>query len=90
MDSTLNFASIGMLVIMLAIAILFVVVVMKAIKVASGRGEALWSGPGGRSGSEACRARVPVHAPLPGGLAAGSGQPKRAGSVESAAIGRMP
>ena len=40
MDSTLNFATMGMLAILLAIAVLFVVVMIKAIKVASGRGSA--------------------------------------------------
>ena len=38
MSSTLNFATMAMLAIMLAIAVLFVVVTVKAIKVASGRG----------------------------------------------------
>src|SRR6188508_1540547 len=40
MNSTLNFATTGMLVILIAIAVLFVVVTIKAIKVASGRGNA--------------------------------------------------
>ncbi len=38
MSSTLNFATIAMLAILLAIAVMFVVVMVKAIKVASGRG----------------------------------------------------
>jgi two-component system sensor histidine kinase PilS (NtrC family) len=40
MDSTLSFASMAMLGILLAIAVLFVIVLIRAIKVASGRGEA--------------------------------------------------
>jgi two-component system sensor histidine kinase PilS (NtrC family) len=40
MESTLNFASMGMLAILVAIAIVFVVVTIRAIKVASGRGGA--------------------------------------------------
>ena len=40
MDSTLNFATIAMLAILLAIAIVFVVVMVRAVKVASGRGNA--------------------------------------------------
>lgn len=40
MESTLNFASMAMLGILLAIVILFIAVTIKAIKVASGRGEA--------------------------------------------------
>ena len=38
MNSTLNFATMAMLGILLAIAVMFVVVTVKAIKVASGRG----------------------------------------------------
>jgi two-component system sensor histidine kinase AtoS len=40
MSSTLNFATVGMLAVLLVIAVLFVVVMVKAIKVASGRGNA--------------------------------------------------
>lgn len=40
MPSTLNFATMSLLVILLAIVILFVVVLVKAVKVASGRGNA--------------------------------------------------
>jgi signal transduction histidine kinase len=40
MSSTLNFATMAMLAILLAIAVMFVVVMIKAIKVASGRGNA--------------------------------------------------
>lgn len=40
MDPTLNFASMALLAILVSIAILFVVVTIKAIKVASGRGNA--------------------------------------------------
>src|SRR6187401_583944 len=40
MSSTLNFATTGMLVILIAIAVLFVVVTIKAIRVASGRSNA--------------------------------------------------
>jgi len=40
MSSTLNFATMGIMAVLLAIAVLFVVVLVKAIKVASGRGNA--------------------------------------------------
>lgn len=40
MGSTLNFASMGLIAVLIAIIILFIVVTMKAIKVASGRGDA--------------------------------------------------
>lgn len=40
MGSTLNFASVGLIAVLIAIIILFIVVTMKAIKVASGRGGA--------------------------------------------------
>lgn len=40
MDPTLNFASLALLAILIGIAVLFIVVTMKAIKVASGRGAA--------------------------------------------------
>jgi PAS domain S-box-containing protein len=39
-ESTLNFATMGMLAILLAIAVMFVAVMIKAVKVASGRGNA--------------------------------------------------
>lgn len=40
MNSTLNFATMGMLAVLLAIAVLFILGLVKAIKVASGRGNA--------------------------------------------------
>lgn len=48
MGSTLNFASTAMLAILLAIAVMFVAVMIKAVKVASGRGNARRE-PGGES-----------------------------------------
>lgn len=47
--ATLNFATMGMLAILLAIAIIFVIVMVKAIKVASGRGNARRDPTGGES-----------------------------------------
>ena len=47
--ATLNFATMGMLAILLAIAIMFVIVMVKAIKVASGRGNARRDPAGGES-----------------------------------------